>query len=131
MKSLVEILIEITIDTFYGFVYFIKNNLVNFANMLSLILPYAMYFIGQYAVLDRGYFSVGLEICIPLLIIIVGYYLRSTANKYGKGVTVPIPDRRFTSVDEDGEVSIENNRVQELILYIADLEDWLEKKGYL
>ena len=37
----------------------------------------------------------------------------------------------FTEVDDYGEVSIPNNRIQELILYLADLEDWLERKGLL
>ena len=57
--------------------------------------------------------------------------LRSYANKIGKGTTIPVPDKRFTEVDDYGEVSIPNNRIQELILYLADLEDWLERKGLL
>ena len=131
MAKLFNIILEVTADTLNNFVYFVKNNLTNFANILNLIIPYVMYFVGQYVVSSRGSITVGWEICTPIVFIVVIYYLRSAANKIGKGITVPIPDKRFTQVDDDGEVSIEHNRVQELLLYTADLEDWLERKGLL
>lgn len=131
MRKLLRVLIEVTVDALCSFVYFVKNNLTNFANVLNLILPYVMYFVGQYIAFNRGNISVGWEICTPLVFVVIIYYLRSTANKMGKGITIPIPDKRFTKVDDDGEVSIEHKRVQELLLYTADLEDWLERKGLL
>jgi hypothetical protein len=131
MRKLFRVLVEVTIDAFCNFAYFIKNNLTNFANILNLTLPYVMYFIGQYIAFNRNNISIGWEICTPIVFVVVIYYLRSTANKMGKGITIPIPDKRFTKVDDDGEVSIEHKRVQELLLYTADLEDWLERKGLL
>lgn len=131
MSKLWRIIIEVTVDALCAFAYFIKNNLTNFANVLNLILPYMMYFVGQYVMLKRGAITVGYELCTPIVFVVVIYYLRSSANKMGKGITIPIPDKRFTKVDDDGEVSIEHKRVQELLLYTADLEDWLERKGLL
>ena len=75
--------------------------------------------------------SVGGEIFIPLIFCILIFFIKSYANKIGKGTTIPIPNKRFTEEDDDGEVSIENRRIQELILYTADLEDWLERKWLL
>lgn len=131
MKKLFKILVEITFEAICSFTYFIKNNLVTFANILNLILPYVMYFLGQYLAFSRRDIAVGREIFVPLIFVVVVYYLKSTANKMGKGITIPLPEKRFTQVDDDGEVSIENKRIQELILYVADLEDWLERKGLL
>ena len=131
MKRFVEIMFEITIDAFNNVLYFIKNNLMVFATTLNTIIPYIMYIIGQQVMMDRNKFTVGGEIFVPLVFAIIIYYLRSTANKMRKGITIPLPDKRFTTVDDDGEVSIENKRVQELILYMADLEDWLERRGML
>ena len=125
-----RIIAEITSEIFNNIAYFIKNNLVTFANVLNFISPYVMYFVGQY-VIGKGEFVIGYEILIPLVLFILAYYSKSTANKIGKGVVIPKPDKRFTEVDDDGEVSIENNRIQELILYMADLEDWMERKGIL
>lgn len=131
MKKFLRMLAEITCDIVFCIVYFIKVNLVTFANILNLIVPYAMYFIGQYVAMDRNEINVGGELFLPLVFIVIIYYLKSAANKLGKGTTIPLPDKRFTQVDEDGEVSIENRRIQELILYLADLEDWMERKGML
>ena len=131
MKKLLKIFVEITYETFCSFTYFVKNNLMAFANILNLIIPYAMYFIGQYVALDKNKIAVGYEVLIPIVSIILIYYIKSTVNKLGKGTTIPVPNKRFTQVDKDGEVSIENGRIQEVILYLADLEDWMERKGML
>ena len=42
----------------------------------------------------------------------------------------PVPSKRFTSESRDGEVSIEKNRLQEMILYVSEVEDWLESSGF-
>lgn len=131
MKKFVRFTIEILIEALNGFSYIVKSNLRNLAWLLNLLTPFIMYFIGQYVVLNRGYFGAGGEIFIPILILFVIYFLRSMANKYRKGTTIPVPEERFTEVDDDGEVSVRNDRLQELILYLADLEDWLERKGLL
>lgn len=131
MKRVIKIIIEITYEAICNFGYFIKNNLVTFANILSLIAPYIMYLLGQYTAINRNRIAVGGEIFIPLMFAVLIFYLKSTANKLGKGLTIPIPNKRFTEVDDDGEVMVENKRIQELILYLADLEDWLERKGML
>lgn len=131
MKKIYDIIVEISIEAFHSFTYFVKNNLVTFANILNLVLPYVMYLVGQDVACDRDKITIGGELFIPLLFIVIIYYLKSTANKLGKGTTIPLPDRRFTEVDNDGEVNIEQSRLQELILYVADLEDWMERKGLL
>lgn len=122
---------EIIIDIVQAVDYFITNNLRNFAWILNFILPYLMYIIGQNVYETRGYFGVGGELFIPIIFCVITYILRSYANKIGKGTTIPVPEKRFTEVDDYGEVSIPNNRIHELILYLADLEDWLERKGLL
>ena len=132
MKKIGRMFIEILYDIIFAIGYFIENNLKNFATLLSIMLPFIMLLIGQAVALKRGSFAIGSEILIPPFIGVIIYFIRSFANKLGKGITVPIPKKRFTEVDnETGEVNILNDRVQELILYVADLEDWLQGKGLL
>lgn len=131
MKRFLKVTLAIIIDVVQAIDYFITNNLRNFAWILNFILPYVMYVVGQKVYEGRGNFAFGGELFIPIIFCIITYYLRSYANKIGKGNTIPVPEKRFTEVDDDGEVSITNNRIQELILYLADLEDWLERKGLL
>lgn len=131
MKKVLRIIVEITIEALCSVGYFIKSNLRNFAIILNIALPYVMYFIGQYVAVDRKGVAVGGELFVPIVFIVFIFYIKSTANKLGKGTTIPLPEKRFTKIEDDGEVTIENKRVQELILYLADLEDWLERKGLL
>ena len=131
MKKFLRIIVEITIEALCAVGYFIKCNLRNFATILNIIVPYVMYFIGQMVAVERNGIAVGGELFVPVLFAILIFYFKSTANKLGKGTTIPLPNKRFTKIEDDGEVTIENKRVQELILYLADLEDWLERKGLL
>ena len=131
MKRFFSIMGAIIADAVQTVDYFITNNLRNFAWILSFILPYLMYIVGQNVYATRGYFGVGGELLLPIIFCMITYVLRSYANKIGKGTTIPVPKKRFTEVDDYGEVSIPNDRIQELILYVADLEDWLERKGLL
>lgn len=115
----------------YGVRYTLLSNLYNFAELLLILLPYGMYFLGQWLYVERGYVAVGGEMFVPVLVLPLIYILKGVANKAGKGKAVPVPRERFTDVSEDGEVTIRTDRTQELILYIADLEDYLERKGLL
>ena len=130
-KNTIEIIIDITCEVFANIAYFFKNHLVSIANLNILLSPYIMYFVGQNAAIKAGKLHIGIVIIIPIFLAIISFYLKSIANKIGKGVDVPLPDRRFTQVDDDGEVSVEQTRLQELLLYTADLEDWLERKGLM
>ena len=130
--EITQTIIECCTDAFFKAGNFLKSNLKNIALILNAILPYLMYIIGQQVYSERGKIAAGSEILLPICFCIIIYCLKSLANKFGKGTTIPLPRKRFTEVDEeDGEVSVENNRVHELLLYLADLEDWLERKGLL
>ena len=116
---------EILIDTYYTIIYVAEKNINNLSNMLLFCLPYIMYFLG------KGKLEINRYMIIPIVMFLVIMFLKKYANKIGKGSTIPIPERRFTEVDEDGEVSVEVSRTQELLLWTADVEDWLHRKGLL
>lgn len=42
---------------------------------------------------------------------------------------MPKPDKRFTREEDDGEVTVEYSRLQELILFMDSYENWLEDNG--
>lgn len=131
MKKIGRILIEIPYDIALELGVFIENNLKNLAAIISMTLPFAMFLIGQEVALERGSSAISWEILIPPVVGVITYFLRAVSNKLGKGITIPRPNKRFTEVSDDGEVNIRQDRVQELILYVADLEDWLQRKGLL
>lgn len=93
------------------------------------IVPYAViassYFCGCSAVASLNMFW--LTVLAQAVCFTVSKYLKySEVEDTG----FPVPAKRFTSEHRDGEVSIENSRLQEMIIYVCDVEDWLESSGF-
>ena len=132
MKRIIKLVADATKTMFREIAYFFTFNMRYVAVLVEVACPYGMYFVGQRLVLDRGYAAVGGELVLPIVVMVVVYYMKEISNRCNKGVRIPVPVKRFTEVDhETGEVNVRQDRVQELILYLADLEDWLERKGWL
>lgn len=131
-SKVVRITIEIIVDLFYNIVDTIERNLRNVAIIIRTGLPYLMWYIGVYLYEDRGEFTIGGEIFIPVIVYTITYYISQYANRIGKGERIPVPTERFTEKgSEEGEYNIEQSRIEEMILYMADLENWLQRKGLL
>lgn len=131
MKKYLRVAAEVAIDILQTIGMWIINNLRNFASLINILLPYLCLYLGQYCFETRNKFAIGGEILIPIMAFFIIWYLRSFANKVGKGTTIPRPTKRFTEVSSDGEVSIPQDRLEELIIYMGDLEDWMERKKLL
>ena len=101
-------------------------------NAIIVLTPFLMLYVGEYVYCDRGYWAIGGEVLLPVVLLIIGFALKSYARVSGNDhYDLPVPRRRFTRVDDmNGQVDVEYDRVQEMILYMADLEDWFERNGY-
>lgn len=101
-------------------------------NMLFVSGPFVMLLVGEYVYANRGYWAVGGEVLLPFIIVVAGLVLKSYARVSGTDHSdIPVPYDRFTEVDYDsGQVDVETKRLQEMILYMADLEDWFARNGY-
>lgn len=125
-------LVDTVVDAWWAFVEFMRSHTLQFSNVIFVVAPFACMFIGSYVVYSRGgAFEVGGELAIPFVLVTIGALLRGYANKVGKGTDCPVPQDRFTSEDEYGEVFVETSRLQEMILYVDDVENWLTRKGML
>ena len=107
----------------------IRNKIIHSLSPLSKIIiwviPIVMYWIG------RGYIKFDWWLMLPIMLICIASILRRVSNRIGKGDTFPVPKERFTSVDEDGNPSVGVHRIHEAIMYLADVEEWLQKNGYI
>lgn len=103
----------------------IKNSVPVVSVLFKLSIPYTMYYFGKYEP-DVVYWKF-----LPIVVWFVTIVLDKISDKTGKGKEIPVPAERFTQEDEDGEVSIEQSRLQEMILYVSDVEDYLQRKHYL
>lgn len=131
-SKFVTITIDILVECWYTIIDTIGSSLRYIVIFLRLVLPYFMWYIGIELYKQRGRFTAGGEIFIPLIVLAVTYYIRQFANRIGKGERIPVPEKRFTSPgEEEGEYTVETVRVEEMILYMSKLEDWLQRKGLL
>lgn len=110
----------------------IANVVSGIGNALLVSGPFVMLLVGEYVYADRGYWAVGGEVILPFIFVVAGFALKSYARVSGTDHSdIPVPYRRFTNVDYDsGQVDVDYGRVQEMILYMADLEDWFDRNGY-
>lgn len=108
---------------------FFRSNVGRIGWLLLLVLPYVMLFLGAYEAIRRGEIAIGSEIIIPVIIVPLAGLLISLSNKLGNGYDMPLPEKRFTEVDYDGQVSMPLERQEELLLWTADFEDWSERMG--
>lgn len=119
---MLKIFKQIIVETINNIKYYFKNNMRYIIWIATIIIPYVMYYLG----VNKAPVIV---LIMPILFYLISYFIKCYLDKIGKGTSIPIPLKRFTDVSKDGEVSVEINRQEELILYVADLEDWFERKG--
>lgn len=110
----------------------IANGLSGLGSAILFVSPFLMLVVGEYVYQERDYWAMGGEVFLAVFLVALGFGLRSYARVSGNVVDdVPVPYRRFTRVDyESGRVDVDYGRVQEMILYVADLEDWFDRNGY-
>lgn len=100
-------------------------------------LIFAVIYFIPYAVIASSYFT-GCSVVASMnmfWLTVLAQVICFITSKYLKYNEVedtgfPVPVKRFTSESRDGEVSIEKNRLQEMILYVSEVEDWLESSGF-
>lgn len=127
-----------------------KKEKMNVAQVMKKTLK-EMLITFRYGVIEElDKISIAIQILIPVLIArsglnIVGMLLVSICitafTKYIKEVSYklnhvtergfPIPTHRYTKVDENGFVGIEEEETQEAILYLLEVEQYLKSKGWL
>lgn len=111
---------------------FFSNGANKISNILIIVTPFLMLAIGEYVYSTRGEFLIGGEIIICIFLVVFTLCLKAYSNvSKNSGKNIPVPYERFTNVDcENGKVDVEQKRIQEMILYMADLEDWFDRNGY-
>lgn len=124
------VFLEAIVRAWYTVKYSILDNLHGISSVILFVSPLACMGIGEYCAYYRGGVEIGGEWILALLIPVIAFVLRGMANAIGSGSNVPIPYERFTTVEDD-EVTVPYDREQEMILYVAAVEDYLERVGKL
>lgn len=123
------LIVRVFEDGWYKFRWWLLDNLKAISLVLVVTLPFACIGIGMYVGIERGSYELGGEWAIPFVVLAVAAILNGIADKAGRGSEIPIPNVRFTETRGD-EVSVDRNRLPELLLWAADVEDYIERQGY-
>lgn len=124
LKDIINALVESFVDVMIDIKCGIIKNLKMFAVLLLILFPVVI------AEINVGRFTRAIFMCLLILLVrIIG----DTSNKLNRVTTggIPIPKKRFTRVDENGFIDINQNNMQEAILYLYEVENYLKKKGKL
>ena len=108
----------------------LPKTVVPISNFILVVTPFIALMLGQIEYERRGYAAIGGEVVLIAFLLIVAFAMRSASRVSGNSTyTLPVPAERFTEVDYE-MVSVEKERLNDLMLYMADLEDWFEDNGY-
>ena len=120
-----RLIIGATGDVIRSIIYFIDNNLSYISVILEIALPYLILY-KEVDVKKNEWFIV-----VPVLYLFIVFVLRRISIRRNKGCVFPIPKKRFTRDVGNGEIQIDEKDLQEVILYLNDVENFLEKNNML
>ena len=118
------------LELYHQFKYFISINLKYLLKLIDISIPYIYAYISILLYRERNVFIIGYEVLFPIIVYIILSLLNNFLNKINRGYDIPLPRERFTTLNDNGNVSIDNSSVNDIILYLYDLEEYLKSKGY-
>ena len=117
-------------ELYHQFKYFISINIKYLIKLIDISIPYIYAYISILLYKDRNNLIIGYEVLIPIIAYIILSVLNNFLNKINKGYDIPLPRERFTTLNDNGNVSVDNSSINDIILYLYDLEEYLKSKGY-
>lgn len=129
MKKFFKVICEIIKEHIKIIINFIKRNLFRVSLLIEFILPYIMLYVGEYVYSYREDYLIGFEIIIPIIGFMIIAFVDSLAKKLGHRDEFPVPLSRFTTTDDDGAVITDTARITEMIIYVSEVEAYLDRHG--
>ena len=123
-KPVIRTMLQTAVEMFRSARYALVKELNKVAVILQILIPVM--------IAGSDYGDAGKVILSACLVCLSRYIIRiwETLNSTIDGV--PIPEKRFTVVDNRGFISLENqDDYPELIQYVNELENYLQSKGKL
>ena len=117
-------------ELYYQFKYFISINIKYLIKLIDISIPYIYAYISILLYRERNNLIIGYEVLFTIIAYIILSVLNNFLNKINRGYDIPLPRERFTTLNDNGNVSIDNSSINDVILYLYDLEEYLKSNGY-
>lgn len=123
-KSVLKTMIETFIELLIAFKYAVIEELGKIAIVIQIVIPIICFYAGIE-------FKTFVFVMVLLTVIVkyikeVGYKLNSVSER-----GFPLPGHRFTKMDNNGFIMVKDEDMQEAILYLCDVENYLRNKGLI
>jgi hypothetical protein len=107
-----------------GLKYGIIEELDKIATIIQIVIP---------VVILKATDNIFVMLELSILFTIFARYVKEVGYKLNNVTDrgFPIPVHRFTKRDEQGFIDIQDDDVEEALLYLCDVEDYLKRKGML
>lgn len=112
---------------FYDFIYEAVTDNLNFIANVILLASYPYYVImNLLQIIYEGRHTM-FNVVLCYMHIVIGVILMNRSKKLKNKYGMPIPSKRFTR-EKNGYVEMEREDMEEMMLYMYDLEEWLGKQ---
>ena len=105
--------------------FYVKHGIKFFSKMMFIVCP----FLSLLSYI--AYESVGISVAVSIAFIIIGYILEAMCFVLNEGKDFPVPYRRFTIEDEYDGISVKKDDINDMISYVCDVENFLEREGLM
>lgn len=123
--SILRALWIVLCEMLYSFKYNVVKELDKIAVIIEIAIP---------VVLSQIYADITKLIIVSIVMTVIVHYITKVGKKLNNETygDLPLPRYRMTKIDSDGFVSlIDQDDLQELVLYMHEVEQYLTKKGKL
>lgn len=123
--SVLKALWTVLLEMLYSFKYNVVKELDKIAVIIEIAIP---------VVLSQIYADITKLIIVSIVMTVIVHYITKVGKKLNNETygDLPLPRYRMTKIDSEGFVSlIDQDDMQELILYMNEVEQYLTKKGKL
>ena len=118
MDILLSTLLELLLDIKYEFI----ESLDKIAIVIQVLIP---------VILSRVDCGIVIILIVSILFTLSVRYIKEVSYKINNVTDrgFPVPSKRYTNVDENGFIGVEEDLMQEAILYLFEIEEYIKRKG--
>lgn len=118
MDILLSTLLELLLDIKYEFI----ESLDKIAIVIQVLIP---------VILSRMDCGIVIILILSILFVLSVRYIKEVSYKINNVTDrgFPVPSKRYTNVDENGFIGVEEDLTQEAILYLFEVEEYIKRKG--
>lgn len=115
---------EILKNKYFNYLrFFLKHGIVPMAKLFVVVAPFLS--VIAYAKTE----SLSKSFAVSFVFLVSAFILKTYSNIINAGNDIPILEYRLTKEDEAYGVTANKEDIEEIILYVNDIENWIERKG--